>query len=642
MYVIGTAGHVDHGKSTLVEALTGIDPDRLREEKEREMTIVLGFAWLTLPGGESVGIIDVPGHKDFIKNMLSGVGGIDAALLVIAADEGVMPQTREHLAILDLLQVKGGVIALTKTDLVDDPEWIDLVSADVMEVVEGTRMEGAAIVPVSAHTGDGLDDLVGELAACLSGIEPRLDEGRPRLPVDRVFSIAGFGTVVTGTLTGGGLEVGQEIEIVPSGQTARIRGLQTHKTKVERALPGSRVAVNLTGVSKEDVDRGDVITVPGWLRATTLLDVQLSYLSDAPQPLKHNAEVDFFCGAVETPARVRLLGTEALAAGETGWAQLRLSRPAALVRGDRFILRWLSPSVTVGGGIVVDPAPRRRHRRFRPEVIERLETLASGTPQEVVLQALAAGEPVEARDLAKRLSLPGMQFSSVLDGMLASGAVLVVDDVDSEVHSLSRPEASARFLISAIGWRAIQDRVRVVLEAYHQSYPLRRGMPREELRSRLQERIPGLGGRLFNQIVARSVGEGVVGENEGSVWEAGHEAELTAEQENQVNALVEIFERAPYTTPSVSECVADLGEELFGALIEKGTLVRISADVVYLRQTLDAMRERVVGHIREKGSISIAQVRDLFGASRKYAVPLMEYLDQEGVTKRVGDARVLR
>jgi selenocysteine-specific elongation factor len=642
MHVIGTAGHVDHGKSTLVEALTGIDPDRLREEKEREMTIVLGFAWLTLPSGETVGIIDVPGHKDFIKNMLSGVGGIDAALLVIAADEGIMPQTREHLAILDLLRVNGGVIALTKTDLVDDPEWIELVTADVMEQVEGTCMEDAPIVPVSAHSGAGLGALTAEIENCLQGIPSRADKGRPRLPIDRVFTISGFGTVATGTLCDGSLRVGQEVEIVPSARTARIRGLQTHKHKIDEAVPGSRVAVNLSGVSKDEIAVGEVVTVPGWLRSTTLVDVQLHYLLDAPRPLKHNTEVDFFCGSAEVPARVRLLGTEVLAPGDTGWAQLRLSRPVALVRGDRYILRWLSPSVTVGGGMVVDPSPRRRHRRFRPEVIDRLETLAHGTPEEIILQALEREQPIEARELVKKLTLSAESTVNALNSMLAAGQVLIVDDVGGATTVLPSPGTSARFLVSMLGWRDISERMHAALGRYHQAFPLRRGMPREALRSQLQQRLPGLSGRLFNQIAARASAEGVIVESEDVVWLAGHTVELSPAQQEKVDALLSAFRRAPYTTPSVAECVTQLGAELFAALLDVGTFVRLSPEVVYLSDTVDEMRTRIVEHIQQEGSVTIAQVRDLFGASRKYAVALMEYLDQQRVTRRVGDTRVLR
>jgi selenocysteine-specific elongation factor len=642
MHVIGTAGHVDHGKSSLVEALTGIDPDRLREEKEREMTIVLGFAWLTLPNGEPVGIVDVPGHKDFVKNMLAGVGGIDAVLLVIAADEGIMPQTREHLDILNLLQVNGGVIALTKVDLVDDPEWLELVTADVMEQVEGTPLENAPIVPVSARTGEGLTELVAEIEACLDDIPERSDRGRPRLPIDRVFTVAGFGTVVTGTLTDGTLRVGQEVELVPSGRRARIRGLQTHKDKIDEAVPGSRVAINLTGIDKDEVLTGQVVTLPGWLRSTVLVDVQLHYLADAPQPLKHNAEVDFFSGTAEVPAHVRLLGIETLPPGGTGWAQLRLSRPVALVRGDRFILRWLSPSVTVGGGVVVDPSPGRRHRRFRPELIERLETLAHGTPEEIVLQTLEALQPCEARELVKKLILPPEVVEDALNELLAGGQVLVLDDLEGTLAALDRPDASGRFLLSAFGWQEIAERMRAALSAYHRDHPLRRGMPREELRSRLQERLAHLGGRLFNQVVALAARRGLVGQNEASVWLADHVVRLSPEQLTARDALLESLARSGYASPSVAECIDQVGEDVYAALVEGGALVPLNEDVVYLSGTVAEMRQLVVDHIQREGSVTIAQVRDLLGASRKYALALMEYLDEQRVTRRVGDTRVLR
>jgi len=397
-YVIGTAGHVDHGKSTLVKALTGIDPDRLREEKEREMTIDLGFAWMTLPSGRQISIIDVPGHERFIKNMLAGVGGIDAALLVVAADEGPMPQTAEHLAILDLLQIERGLIVLTKTDLVD-AEWRDLVVEEIREAVRGTVMDGAPVVPVSAVTGVGLDDLRAGIDALLDAVPPHNETGRPRLPIDRVFTVAGFGTVVTGTLLGGPLEIGQEVEILPAGRRGRVRGLQSHRSKVERAQPGSRTAVNLAGVAVEEIARGDVLTVPGWLTPTRLLDARLRLVPDSPVVLEQNDEVDFFLGSAECLARVTLLDAERIEPGQEGWVQFRFPAPLVAVRGDRFIVRRPSPSLTIGGGVVVDAHPRR-HRRFRPEVIQALEVLASGTPEEIVVQALAAG-PLERRALVR-------------------------------------------------------------------------------------------------------------------------------------------------------------------------------------------------------------------------------------------------
>jgi len=366
MKVIGTAGHVDHGKSTLIEALTGMNPDRLKEERERQMTIDLGFAWMDLPSGEPVGIVDVPGHRDFIGNMLAGVGGIDAALFVIAADEGVMPQTREHLAILDILQIEGGVIALTKIDLIEDEDWIDLVEEDVREVLRGTVLEDVPIVRVSSQDGRGIPDLREKFDNLLAKRPPRQDLRRPRLPVDRVFSIAGFGTVVTGTLRDGKLKVGDEVEILPRTLHGRIRGLQTHKQKENIAIPGSRTAINITGVSTDQIQRGDVVAHIGDYGSTRRLDVRFRLLPDASAVLKHNLEVKLFIGSAEVLARVRTLGKDRLSQGEEGWLQLETKEPVVAVRGDHYILRRPSPGETIGGGLVVEPNPKGRHKRFHP------------------------------------------------------------------------------------------------------------------------------------------------------------------------------------------------------------------------------------------------------------------------------------
>ncbi|MGD2079391.1 MAG: selenocysteine-specific translation elongation factor, partial [Chloroflexota bacterium] len=400
MHVVGTAGHVDHGKSTLVEALTGIDPDRLKEEKERAMTIDLGFAWM--PQGEdqpAISIVDVPGHRDFIENMLAGVGGIDLAMLVIAADEGVMPQTQEHLAILDLLQIPGGIVVLTKIDLVEDPEWLELVTLDVIDTLSGTVLADAPVVQVSAVTGEGMEELRGCLIEALQNTPSRLDLGRPRLPIDRVFTLSGFGTIVTGTLIDGSFSIGEQVIIRPGGNKGRIRGLQTHGADIETARPGNRVAVNLTGLPKEALERGAVVTIPGSPEATLLCDVSYRHLVDARIPLKHNMDVKVFVGAAETIARTRVLGQKGIAPGEKGWLQLALRQPIAVNRGDHFILRRPSPASTIGGGIVLDPHPGRRHRRFRAEVISRLQTLEAGEPDDLLLQTAARQEPVRRKAL---------------------------------------------------------------------------------------------------------------------------------------------------------------------------------------------------------------------------------------------------
>jgi len=579
MHVIGTAGHVDHGKSTLVHALTGIDPDRLREEKEREMTIDLGFAWLTLPNGEPVGIVDVPGHRDFIENMLAGVGGIDAALFIVAADEGVMPQTREHLAILDLLGVGRGVVALTKVDVLgsmaESEEWVELVTADVSETLEGTALEGAPIVPVSARTGQGLEELLAALQEMLAQAEPRRDRGRPRLPVDRVFTISGFGTVVTGTLADGCFEVGQEVELLPQGLKARVRGLQTHKQKVERAVPGSRVAVNLSGVSKGDLQRGNVVTAPGWLRSTVLVDVQLRYLSSAQRPLRHNTQLKFFSGAAETLTHVRLLGQKTLPPGQTGWAQLRLQEPVALVKGDRFIVRLPSPPATVGGGIVVDPHPGRRHRRFHPEVLARLETLAQGSPAEILLQALERQGPTLARDLLPASGL----------GELAPDALAQLLDEDQAIAlgaqtGVQRPVPGNQLLAARTWWSALTDRFSRTLASHHQKFPLRAGMGREALRSGLK-----LEAKVFNASMARAAIEGLIVEEGATVRLPSHAVQLGPDQQLRADALLARFRRQPHSTPSFKESVAAVGEEVLGVLIARGDLMQASPEVLFLPES---------------------------------------------------------
>ena len=629
MRVIATAGHVDHGKSTLVQALTGINPDRLKEEQEREMTIDLGFAWLTLPSGESVGVVDVPGHIDFIENMLAGVGGVDAALLVIAADEGVMLQTREHLAILDLLKVNGGIVALTKSDLVDS-EWLELVAADVSSTLEGTCLSGAPILPVSSRTGAGIPQLRAELERVLAACPPRPDRGRPRLSIDRVCTVAGFGTVVTGTLVDGSLTLGQEVILLPKGLAARVRGLQTHKARIERAVPGSRVAVNLSGVELTDVRRGDMVTTPGWLVPTLLVDTRLQLLGDAPRPLKHNSQVKFFHGAAQVTAQMRLLGDEQLVPGAEGWVQFRLSEPLNLVKGDRFIVRQPSPSITLGGGSVVEAHPTHRHRRFKPEVTARLETLARGSPSEIVLQALDAAGPTTMADLLKMTSQSFEAVLPLLRELIASGDVLVLSTQASHLQA-------HQMIVSRPAWAALSGTITDSLRTYHRAYPLRPGMPREELKSKL--RLPP---KLFNDVVALAVMEGLLAESAAFVRAPDFAVNFTLDQQRVIDALLARFRSAPYATPSVKEAEAALGVDVLAALLEQGELLKLSEEVLFLPQSFSAMVERIKAHLEQNGTITVAQVRDLFDTSRKYALALLEYLDAKGVTRRVGDERVLR
>ena len=621
MRVIGTAGHVDHGKTTLIASLTGINPDRLKEEQEREMTIDLGFAWLTLPGGEEVGIVDVPGHRDFIENMLAGVGGIDAALLVIAADEGVMPQTREHLAILDLLQVPAGVVVLTKIDLVEDPDWLDLVEADVRTALNGTVLQDAAVCRVSSRTKAGFPELLQTLGLLLADRPSRPDLGRPRLPIDRVFSMPGFGTVVTGTLSDGCLSAGDEVEVLPSGLKARIRGLQTHKKKEEAAVPGSRTAVNLSGVDLDQVRRGEVLAHPGQYRATQRLDVRFRLLGDVSAPLHHGTEVKFFVGTAETIADIRLLGTEVLNPGEAGWLQLELRDPVVAVRGDRYVLRRPSPGETLGGGTVVDPQPRRRHKRFDESVLKSLDATARGSPAEVLLQAFLALGPAAPADGIARSRLDAAAAGAALKELLDTNQLVPLDDL---VMAFSQ-------------WAALKDSAITTLAAYHQVNPLRRGMPREELKSRLKVQP-----RLFTALTKKLAAENILVDHETLVSLPGHVIAFTSQQQAAIKGLLARFAAAPYGPPSVKECQAAVGEDVFAALLDLGQLVAVSPEVVFRREDYATMVEKVRGALQARGQISLAEVRDLLDTSRRYVQALLEHLDAAGVTVRSGDARKLK
>lgn len=616
MHVIGTAGHVDHGKSTLTYALTGINPDRLTEEQERQMTIDIGFAWLDLPNGERVGIVDVPGHRDFIENMLAGVGGIDAALLVIAADEGVMPQTREHLAILDLLAIPTGLIALTKIDLVPDPDWLELVQLDIIEAVHGTVLDGQPIIPVSARTGEGLDDLVRALTELLAQHPPRPDLGKPRLPIDRVFTISGFGVVVTGTLLDGSLSVGQEVEIQPANVRARVRGMQSHEESIEHASPGRRLAVNLRGVDKAALKRGDVLGLPDAWQPTVLLDAWLRYLPDAQRPLEHNDRVKFFVGAAEVMGTVRMLDKERALPGEEAWVQLRLDAPVVAARGDRFILRRPSPGETIGGGMILDTAPGQRWKRFRPDVIARLQALHEGDPVRVALVNLAGqGRPVLVQDSG----LNAAQLQAAVEA--------------GQVHLLRQ----GQWVIHASSWERLRQRVTQILERFHRAEPLRPAMPRDALRGQLS-----LEPEVFEAVLEALTAEGAVFVAAGgTVRLPGHQVRYTAAQQEAIQRLLREFERAPHTPPTVTQAREIVADEILTSLIEQGVLMRISDDVLL---TPDVLREWIAfarQTLEQGGLLTVAVLRDRFQTTRRYALDFLERLDALGITRRQGDERVL-
>jgi selenocysteine-specific elongation factor len=630
MRVIGTAGHVDHGKSTLIAALTGTHPDRLKEEQTREMTIELGFGWLTLPNGEEVGIVDVPGHRDFIENMLSGIGGIDAALLVIAADEGVMPQTREHLAILDLLQIPAGLIVLTKTDLAPDPAWLDLVEADIRTTVSSTVMKDAPIVRVSAKTKTGLNSLLSNLQSLLREKPPRLDLQRPRLPIDRVFSMSGFGTVVTGTLLDGHFSLGDEVEILPSGRRGRVRGLQTHKKKEERAIPGSRTAVNISGVETELVQRGEVVVHPNQYQLTRRIDARFRLLKDVWSPLKHNSEVKFFVGASETMANLRLLGIEELHPGEEAWIQLELREPMVTVRGDRYILRRPSPGETLGGGVIVDHQPRGRHKRFDESILKSLESLSQGTPADVLLEAALALNIASIQEVVTRSRLEAATAESALQELLLTNSLIPLEE--------GSPTITSDILVIPLPhWNRLHQKVMEIIESYHRTYPLRRGIPREELKSRLK-----LSARVFNALITNYYLRNILKDSSNFLAKPDHEIQFDSGQQAKVQALIRRFEQNPFSPPSMKELQTEVDQEILNALIESNELITVSSDVIFRKRDYDSMVDRIKKEIQQKEKITLSEVRDLFSTSRKYAQALLEHLDAIGVTLRDGDYRKLK
>ncbi|MBU81477.1 MAG: selenocysteine-specific translation elongation factor [Dehalococcoidia bacterium] len=617
MFVIGTAGHVDHGKSTLIEALTGIDPDRLREEKERGMTIELGFAWLTLPGGREVSIIDVPGHERFIKTMLMGAGGVDLALLIVAAEEGVMPQTREHLAILDLLGIERGIVALTKSDLVE-PDWVELVTLDIQETLAGTSLDDAPVFPVSALTGVGLEELLKAIDSALDEMPDKRDLGRPRLPVDRSFTISGFGTVVTGTLVDGTLRVGQEVELLPEGLKARIRGLQTHQAAGDLAFPGTRVAVNLGGVSHDEVSRGDVLTTPGWLSAGDAIDVSLRLIPEAPRSIRHNATVTFHVGAAETPARIRLLAVDQMAPGDTSFAQIKLQDPMPVVKDDPFVIR--DSNHTLGGGVVLE-AHARRHRRKHQLTLDRLETLRQGSESDILSSALATVEPATASALAKAANIAEEAIGEQLKALMDDGLVVPLGD------------GRGRVFYSSSGWTRTAATAIGAVGEHHGSFPLRQGIPREELRSRLEMRAA-----VFNLVIERLVGDSAIEDDGSTVRVPGHSPEFDDAQEQIVDGYLKRLSENPYSPPTDRP----IDPELVAALAEQGVIVRASEDVVFLKSAYDHMLGGVRERAAESGQITITDVREMFGTSRKYTLALLEHLDRQQITRRVGDERVLR
>lgn len=629
--IIGTAGHVDHGKTALVKAMTGIDTDRLKEEKDRGISIELGFASLNLSQGRKAGIVDVPGHERFIKNMLAGAGGFDLVLLVIAADEGVMPQTREHLDIIQLLQVKKGIVVLTKADLVDE-EWLEMVREEVKDFLQGTILEDAPIADVSAVTGRGIPELIQLIDQLTMSVQAKTASGPPRLPVDRVFTITGFGTVVTGTLVTGFLKVGDVVEIQPEGLTARIRSLQVHGKKVGTAEAGQRVAVNIAGIEVDQIERGSVVAGSKSVTVTNRLDVRLLLLESAPKPVQNRSRIRFYLGTRETLGRVVLLDREELKPGSVAYAQLHLEEMAVAVKGDHFVIRSYSPMLTIGGGTVIDPLPRRKHRRFRSDVLKALATREKGTPSDLVEQFLkGASQLYTAEDIASGTGLNAEAVFEAVGELAGKGAVKKVegDGKDYFVHSDI--------------YRQWSHEISKILNSYHTQFPLREGYPKEELRSR---KFQSLSSKLYQCLLAQMDQDGLLKTTPRTVALRTFSPDPGGGLAIKIDKIRKIFIQSGFLPPSWTEaCRAagideTAGQEIVQYLIRTGEIVKVSEDLFFQKNVFQEARDRVVDYLKEKGEITVGELRDILKTSRKYALPLLEFFDQEKITRRVGDKRL--
>jgi len=626
--IVGTAGHIDHGKTALVRALTGIDTDTLPEEQSRGVTIDIGFAYWK----ENVTVIDVPGHERFVKNMVTGVCTVDLALFVVAADDGAMPQTREHLGILNLLGVQRGIVALTKVDLVE-PDWVELVEEDLRELFEGTFLEGAPIVPVSSVTGEGIEALRGRLESDIARVEARPDRGVFRLPVDRVFSLRGFGTVATGTVLSGAVRSRDELVLLPSGKSVRVRGVQTHGRDVDVAEVGARAAVNLAGVEADEVARGDFLAQPGYFDATYMVDARLQLLPDAPSVLRNRARVHLHLGPGEVLARAVLLEADVLKPGESQLVQFRLEGPGVAARGDRFVVRRYSPVQTLGGGVVLDSQPEK-HRRLRDGVVEAVRQLEQEDPVRV-LEARLRVAGLRARSgqqLAAEMGLSAAGVLGHLERLTESGEAVVF-----------RASGGECYLHTAL-WDSLLGGIRSALREYHAEQPMRLGLARDELRGRVAGGPPP---EVFARGVEALLEEGALRANGSLLGLADHTVRLTPEQEALRGLIAEALEGGGLTPPDLQELAARSGravqlvQDVVATMQAAGDVVRVDESVVLLPRSLEEAEGKLLDYLRTHGQIGVAEFRDLVGTTRKYAVPLLNYFDNRGLTRRDGDFRVL-
>lgn len=631
-FVLGTAGHVDHGKTALIKALTGTDTDRLKEEKQRGITIELGFASLTLPSGQTLGIVDVPGHEKFVKTMVAGASGIDLVMMVIAADEGIMPQTREHLQICSLLGISKGVIALTKIDLVE-PEWLDLVQTEIREFFKNTFLQNSPLIPVSAIKEQGLSELIEAIDVTVNEITAKNDDGIFRLPADRVFTIKGFGTVVTGTVTSDHIKKGEDVHILPSNVTARIRGLQVHNQSVDEAWRGQRTAINLQGVEKSSIERGNIVARPQTIWPSQRLDVFLEFLASNPKNIKNRTLVRLHTGTSEVIARLILLEKDELTPGQTTWAQMVLTHPVAVVAGDRFVLRSYSPVTTIGGGQIVDPLPLK-HKRMNPKVIEELNVLKNGTTMEKISVMLerCGHEGASSRFLAFRLGMNKKNVEETIKLFLKDKKAFLLD-------------AEETVFISSTFFDQLEALLVKRLEDYHKKNPLREGMPKEELKASVEKLATP---RLFNMILHSLVKKETLISDRDSLKLARHKVDISGDLEAVRQEIAAIYQQAGLAPPSLADVINRFNDKkaqaqnIINLMIKEGRLVKINEDLCFFKDNIEKLKNDYTRLLMKDGKSTPATFKELTGLSRKYLIPLMEYFDMIKLTVRVGDHRVLR
>ena len=630
--ILGTAGHIDHGKTSLIKAISGTDTDRLKEEKERGITIELGFAALDLPSGQHLGIVDVPGHEKFVKNMVAGATGIDIVVMVIAADEGVMPQTREHMEICTLLGVESGLVAVTKIDMVDE-EWLELALEDIRDFVKGTFLEDAPVATVSSTTQEGIPEFIEILDELAAKIPDRPPSDLFRLPIDRVFTMKGFGTVITGTLVSGQVKVGDQIMIYPSGITSKVRGIQVHNQSADQAIAGMRTAINFQGLEKEAIQRGEVLSKPGNLVASYMVDVSFQYLAGNKKPLKNRTRVRFHTGTSEVLGKIILLDCEELTPNEATAAQLRLDTPVALVKDDRFVIRSYSPVYTIGGGKVLNPIPRK-HKRFKPEVVDGLKALEHQAPEAIIaIQVEAAGyQGVSFAHLKMMTNLPDKQLEKILQNLLSQKTLIQI-------------EKENRIYIHHTCFEMLQEDIQRQLADYHQTNPLKAGMSKEELKTKFP---PLLTPRLFNLTLNQMTKENTIAQEENIIRLATHAVSLGGKQADVRDKILKTYLKAGLEPPYFKELAKSLdadakrSREVLMHLVNEGIIIKVKEDLFFHSEAINALKNKLVKFLEDQAEITTPQFKEMTGVSRKFVIPLAEYFDSSNVTLRVGDVRKLR